>query len=38
MNPDTGCSHFYDFLLGQDELLTKIVSSEKYVRKKHVNQ
>jgi hypothetical protein len=35
---DIHCSHFYDFLLTQDELLTKIASNEKFVRKKRVDK
>ncbi|CAF4456851.1 unnamed protein product [Rotaria sp. Silwood2] len=38
MNSDIHCSHFYDFLLTQDELLTKIATNEKFVRKKRVDK
>jgi len=38
MNSDIHCSHFYDFLLTQDELLAKIASNEKFIREKPVDK
>ncbi|CAF4931241.1 unnamed protein product [Rotaria sp. Silwood1] len=38
MNSDIHCSRFYDFLLIQDEVLTKIASNEKVVRKTRLDK
>lgn len=38
MNSNIHCSDFHDFLLTVDELLTKIATNEKFVRKKKVDK